>query len=105
MNKVKVKVKVKFKRQSTWNIGGELKPFKIGDIFETDEAMAEQMVTHNYADYVDKKLAKKDMIEENKAVEATEESKDEDDKDEDDLPVPEPEAKSKKKSGRPKKSK
>ncbi len=99
------KVKVKFKRQSRWNIGGKITSFGIGDIFEADPAMAKQMVTHNYADYVDKKLAKKDMVEENKAVEGAEESKDEDDKDEDDSPAPEPEAKSKKKSGRSKKSK
>ena len=97
-------VKVKFKRQSKWNVGGEMVSFKIGEIFEADPAMAEQMVTHNYADYVDKKLAKKDMVEENKAVEAAEESKDEVE-DGDDSKEDVSEEKSKKKSGRPKKSK
>lgn len=103
------KVEVKFTRQSKWNIRGEIISFEEGEVYDADSDMAETMVTHNYAVYTDKKMAKKDVVEENKAVEVADETKedqpDPEPEDEVEPPAPEPKKSSKKKSGRPKKSK
>ncbi len=67
---------VKFTKMSRWNVHGEIKTFEEGDTFMASPEMAAEMVTHNYAEYTDPTKAVK--VEENKAVESTEDVKEAD---------------------------
>lgn len=64
---------VKFTKMSRWNVRGKVETFEEGDVGVFDSDMADEMVTHNYAEYTDPTKAVK--VEENKAIESVEDVK------------------------------